>query len=998
LLAILVVFAALSLAILPLSRMLGRQVFLVAALVPTAAFVYTLALWPSIQSGETITQVVQWVPQLDLTIAVRLDTLSWLLALVVTGVGALVLLYCSRYFGSGEEGLGGFAATLLAFAGAMYGLVVADDVYLLFVFWEATSVLSYLLIGHYAGRKASRGAALQALLVTTLGGLSMLVGFVLLAVDMGTSRLSEIVDLAPAAYEADGTLVTVAIMLVIVGAISKSAIFPFHFWLPGAMAAPTPVSAYLHAAAMVKAGIYLIARLAPGFAEVPGWREVLVVLGVFTMLLGAYTALKQTDLKLVLAYGTVSQLGFLTVVVGFGTRDAALAGIALLLAHALYKSTLFLVVGVVDHHAGTRDLRKISGLGRQEPLLAVVAALALLSMMGIPPLFGFVAKEAVFTSLLDAALGADGGGGSAIGWIAIVGVALGSVLTVGYSLRFFWGAFMGKAGVDECRHTTDEGFGFLFAPVLLAASGLALGIAAPVVDASIARYADSFESQGDHTYHLALWHGLEPALAISAVTLVLGVLVFLGPGRRVAKVKKGRVSATTAYTGVLRFVDRTAARTTSLTQRGSLPFYLGVILLVFVGAVGTALVLNRSWPSEWKFWDFPAQAAIGIVMIIAALAATRATKRFQAVVLVGVTGYGMAALFALQGAPDLALTQILVEIVTLVAFVLVLRRLPARLGVRNGSVHRGVRAAIAIAVGVVMALVALVALSNRLDAPISLAWPDLAYIEGHGRNVVNVALVDLRGWDTMGELSVIIVAATGVASLIFISGRTDNLPRVRRREARKTIRDQRASADAASLTGADARTSWLLAGRTLAAGNRSILLEVVVRLIFHPIIVVSVYLLFAGHNLPGGGFAGGLVAGLALVARYLAGGRHELGAAAPVDAGKLLGTGLALAVGTALVPILFGQAALESSFFEAEVWLFGHVEFVTSTIFDVGVYLVVVGLVLDVLRSLGAEVDKQQEEELATGEHAHPEHDADPAGTEPAVAGSTSSGTERVSS
>ncbi|GAB2451460.1 multicomponent Na+:H+ antiporter subunit A [Conyzicola lurida] len=950
--AILIAFAAVAL-ILPLvRRFTGRLVFLVAALVPTAAFVFTLTQSSAMLDGGQQVEVVPWVPQLDLAIAVRLDTLSWVLALVVTGVGALVLLYCARYFSDSEEGLGRFASVLLAFAGAMYGLVVADDVFLLFIFWEATSVLSYLLIGHYTGRKASRGAALQALLVTTFGGLVMFVGLVLLAVDTGTSRLSEIVALAPS-----GPLVTTAVMLILVGAMSKSAIVPFHFWLPAAMAAPTPVSAYLHAAAMVKAGIYLIARLAPGFADTPGWQEVIVGFGVLTMLFGAWTALRQHDLKLVLAYGTVSQLGFLMVVAGFGTRDTALAGLALLLAHALYKSTLFLVVGIVDHCSGTRDLRKLSGLGRQAPVLATVTALALISMVGLPPALGFVAKEAVFTSLLEA--GADS---SPLGWVALVGVALGSALTVAYSARFFWGAFSTKPDVAPVKPTTEHA-DFVLAPALLALSGIVLGIAAPFVDTMLKGYADTIPATGEETYHLALWHGIEPALLISAGTLVVGALVFFWRGRSLQKAHASKSSAAGAYSNVLRVIDRTAARTTSVTQRGSLPFYLGVILTVFILAVGTALVLNRSWPTGLKFWDFPAQAAIGIIMIVAAIAATRATKRFQAVVLVGVTGYGMAGIFALEGAPDLALTQILVEIVTLVAFVLVLRRLPARLGVRNGQSNRIVRATVAIAFALVMGAAAIVALGARSALPISLEWPDLAYNQGHGRNVVNVALVDLRGWDTMGELSVIIVAATGVASLIFISGRTDNLPRLPRREAKQKIKAQRRSADAAMASGDDARTSWLLAGRTLAAGNRSILLEVVVRLIFHPILIVSIYLLFAGHNLPGGGFAGGLVAGLALVARYLAGGRHELGAAAPIDAGKLLGAGLTLAVGTALVPIFFGQAALQSSFIEGEVWLFGHVEFVTSTIFDVGVYLVVVGLTLDVLRSLGAEVDRQQEDD-----------------------------------
>jgi multicomponent Na+:H+ antiporter subunit A len=320
----------------------------------------------------------------------------------------------------------------------------------------------------------------------------------------------------------------------------------------------------------------------------------------------------------------------------------------------------------------------------------------------------------------------------------------------------------------------------------------------------------------------------------------------------------------------------------------------------------------------------------------------------------------MSALFAMQGAPDLALTQILVEIVTLVAFVLVLRRLPARLGEQHGSRHRRIRAVIGIVFGLLMAVVAVVALGARTADPISLEFPGLAYEFGHGRNVVNVTLVDIRGWDTMGELSVVIAAATGVASLIFISGRTDNLPRPSRRSVRKTISAKLARA---SDPGNDDRSAWLVAGRTLAARNRSILLEVVVRLIFHSVIVVSVYLLFAGHNAPGGGFAGGLVAGMALVARYLAGGRFELGAAAPIDAGKLLGTGLVLAAGTALVPLFLGADALTSTWFEGEVPVFGHVEFVTSTVFDVGVYLVVIGLVLDVLRSLGAEVDRQQDDD-----------------------------------
>jgi multicomponent Na+:H+ antiporter subunit A len=365
-----------------------------------------------------------------------------------------------------------------------------------------------------------------------------------------------------------------------------------------------------------------------------------------------------------------------------------------------------------------------------------------------------------------------------------------------------------------------------------------------------------------------------------------------------------------------------------------------------------------------RLWDFPAQLAIGVIMIGAAIAATQAQKRFSALVVVGVTGFGMAAVFALHGAPDLAITQILVEIVTLIAFVLVLRRLPAQLGDKHGSTHRALRAVIAIGVGAVLAVVALVAAGSRIAEPISLAWPELAFVQGHGRNIVNVALVDLRGWDTLGELAVVIAAATGVASLLFLRGRGDAPPRLGRAVVKQRIASR---LDRVREQGAEGerRNAWILAGPTLDPRHRSILLEVVVRLTFHAVIVVSLYLLFAGHNLPGGGFAGGLVAGLALVGRYLAGGRYELGAALPLGAGTLLGAGLFIAAGAAVVPLLFGAPPLTSTYWEVDVWLLGEIEFVTSTIFDIGVYLIVIGLVLDVLRSLGAEVDRQGGDEQA---------------------------------
>ena len=972
-LALLLAFALAPLIVPSLTRLIGVRVFPLVALVPAAAFAYTLVQAPTVMAGTNPVAVLPWIPQLHLELSVRVDTLSWLLALIVTGIGALVIVYCTKYFTDSDEGLGRFAAVLLAFTGTMYGLVIADNVFLLFVFWEATSVFSYLLIGQYTGRRASRSAALQALIVTTAGGLVMLVGLVMVSVGAGTPSLSELTGLAPR-----GTGVTIAVILILVGALSKSAIVPFHFWLPAAMAAPTPVSAYLHAAAMVQAGIYLIARLAPGFADTPLWHPLLLGLGLFTMLLGGWRALTQFDLKLLLAHGTVSQLGFLVVVVSFGTRTAALAGLALLLAHALFKAALFLVVGIIDHRAGTRDLRKLSGLGREAPFLTVIAVLAVLSMAGIPLTAGFVAKEAVLSAFLE-----SGAAGSVAGWIALVGVTIGSTLTVAYSARFLWGAFARKKDVEKVR-PVHESVWFLASPAILAVAGIVLAPLSGTVGSALSGYSELFaagggSAGGGHDYHLAIWHGLDGALLVSTLTLLGGLALFWArsPVYAVQSRVPATVNSSELYWKTMRGLDKVAARVTATTQRGSLPFYLGVILLVLVGAVGTTLALNRTWPSEWLLWDSPAQLAIGGIMAVAAIALTRADKRFQAALLVGITGYGMAALFAFHGAPDLALTQVLVETVTLIAFVLVLRRLPARLGQEHGTAHRALRTIVGIAVGLLMAVVAVVALGARTALPISLVLPDLVHFVGHGNNIVNVVLVDVRGWDTLGELSVLIAAATGVASLVFLRSRTGNLPRVpdnrRRRTLRARLRPVRETVAAEYVPGVQdpsMRNSWLLAGRMLAPENRSILLEVVVRLLFHTVIVLSVYILFAGHNLPGGGFAGGLVAGLALAGRYLAGGRYELGAAAPLDAGKLLGVGLVLAAGTAIAPLFFGAHALTSTWFEATIPVLGHLEFTTSTVFDIGVYLVVIGMVLDVLRSLGAEVDRQQEDasdELESG-------------------------------
>ena len=755
---------------------IGARAFYVGALLPIAAFVHTAIQTPAVLAGDIPFESFDWIPPLGIELSMRLDTLSWVMALIVTGVGALVLLYCRWYFRGKAEGVGQFSAVLLAFAGAMYGLVVTDDLVVLVMFWELTSVLSYLLIGFYNRRGASRRAALQALLVTSLGGLVMLIGVVLMVVDTGTSSISQILDAAPT-----GAVVDAALVLILVGALSKSAIFPFHFWLPGAMAAPTPVSAYLHAAAMVKAGIYLIALFAPVFAGSPLWRPIVVGLGAFTMLLGGLQALRESDLKRILAFGTVSQLGLLTVVLGYGTQDAALAGLALLISHALFKSALFLVVGVIDRQLSTRDIGELSGVGRQAPVMATFSIIAVASMVGVIPTIGFVAKEGLLTAFLH-----EAEGGAVWGIVGLVGIVLGSVLTAAYGIRFVWGAFWTKksdAVAVERTEWPDPPLGFLGAPVLLSGLTIVAGFAAPLLDVVLAPYAELAPASTpgvaapESPAHLVLWHGFEPALWISLGTIVVGAGLFWLTTSKGWTRRMLPFTATDVYNGALRGIARLSVVTTSFTQRGSLPVYVGTIFVVFVAAEGTALLAGNEWQAQLDAYQTPMQLVVAPIMIAAGLVAVRAQKRYTGVVLVSVTGLGMVLLFATSGAPDLALTQILVETVTLVAFALVLRRIPSRMGEHNASVWPVARAVLAAAVGVTMAFVAIVATAARSVKPISESFPDLAYELGHGKNVVNVALVDLRGWDTMGELSVLILAATGVASLVFVTHRADTLSR-----------------------------------------------------------------------------------------------------------------------------------------------------------------------------------------------------------------------------
>ncbi|MFE7505058.1 Na+/H+ antiporter subunit A [Promicromonospora sp. NPDC057488] len=971
-LPVLLAHGVLALAAPALFARLGRRAFWVLALGPAGAAAYALSQTSAVFAGRTPTERVEWIPALGLAVDLRLDSLSWLMLLVVGAVGALVLLYCSAYFARDARGLGRFGGFLVAFAGSMAGLVTADDMLLLFVFWELTTVFSYLLIGHYADRTSSRRAAMQALVVTTAGGLAMLVGVVVLGVTAGTWSMSAVIADPPA-----GPAVTVAVVCLLAGAATKSALVPTHFWLPAAMAAPTPVSAYLHAAAMVKAGIYLVARFAPAFSDLTAWRVVVLVLGGTTLLLGGYRALKQHDLKLVLAFGTVSQLGLLTLLLGYGTRATALAGLALLGAHAMFKASLFLVVGVVDAATGTRDLRKLAGVGRRLPVTALAATLATASMIGLPPFAGYVAKEA--------ALVAWEHDGDVLGRVMTVVVAVGSALTVAYGLRFLWGAFKPRLPAtaelpeQEAAPGTvhPQPFWMVAPPLVLGVLGLVVALVPQVGQELLAPYANTYPA--GEPGHLALWEGFTPALAITVAVFLAGGLAFWQRARieRLQDSLWSPDGADVLYRRFMRKLDRLASDVTAGTQRGSLPFYLGVILVTLAVGPGLALALGlvgepgglpvaadavgrdgvlHLGPFALVPWDRPAQLVIVAVVVLAAILTARARRRLKAVILAGVAGYGNAALFLLHGAPDLALTQVLCETLTLVVMVLVLRRLPPYFSDRPLAASRWVRLAIGVVTGLVVMTFVAAAPLVRVHTPVSVDFPVEAETFGGGRNIVNVTLVDIRAWDTVGEISVLLVAATGVASLVFLRQRSGDVLRLDRAANAQAV----TSGDRAGNQPAR-RGKWLLAGPTLDPGQRSMLFEVLTRVIFHPMILFALFLLFSGHNAPGGGFAAGLVAGLALTVRYLAGGRFELGEAAPVHPGLVLGTGLFLSAGVGLVALLAGQEVLESTILDLHIPVLGDVHLVTSLFFDIGVFLVVIGLVIDILRSFGAELDRQAE-------------------------------------
>ncbi len=729
----------------------------ICALLPAGLFVYFLSFLPVLSSGTVIAVSWPWVPALGVNLSFSLDGLSLLFSLLITGVGALILVYAGGYL-KGHHHLGRFHAFLLLFMASMLGLVLADNVITLFVFWELTSLSSYFLIGFDHEREAARSAALQALLVTGLGGLALLAGFLLMGHAAGSFELSEILRRGDALRQS-GHLFAI-LFLVLGGAFTKSAQFPFHFWLPSAMEAPTPVSAYLHSATMVKAGIYLLARLAPVFTGTAEWHGTLLIFGAVTMVSGAVLALGQQDLKRMLAYSTVSSLGTLTLLIGIGTQQAVAAAMVYLLAHALYKGSLFLVAGSIDHGAGTRDIRRLSGLARYMPLTAAAGIIAALSMAGVPPTLGYLGKELLYGSQLLSPL-----------WPAAVTAAslVTNILLVAVAGIAGAAPFLGQRAVTP-KQPHESPAAIVIGPLLLAAAGAFFLLVPGPLSGTLAS-ASAAAMASAAPVDLSLWHGFNAALLLSVVTIAAGSAAYAG--RSVFLRLRDRLRSASPA-GPARWYDlalagmlAAAREQTRLLQNGLLRHYLMIALGAVFLLVASLLVLRSGLLaglpvfSGVRFYEW---IAAGIILA-AAFTAVSTRSRLTAVAAMGAVGYGVALVYTLFSAPDLAMTQFSIETLTVILFVLVLYRLP-RFALISHPLARTRDVIVSLANGMLITLLVLAALNESFRSRVSDFFIDNALSQAGGRNTVNVIIVDFRGLDTLGEITVLAVAALGVFALL----------------------------------------------------------------------------------------------------------------------------------------------------------------------------------------------------------------------------------------
>ena len=758
---ILLIYLIFSFGIFILPRWLKKHVGIILAIVQAAFFVFFFSKISEATNGSGILTVINWIPQIGLNLEFSLNGLSLVFALLITGIGTLVFLYASAYMRS-YEGTDKFYFQLFLFGGAMLGLVLSANLIQLFVFWELTSFLSFLLISFFHKKELARKAAFQSLIITAFGGLLLLTGVLLLGSVVDSYSVVDWLEGAQTIKNSG--LYLPGLLLILAGAFTKSAQFPFHFWLPGAMQAPTPVSAYLHSATMVKAGVFLLALLSPVLGGTIEWTYIITLVGVTTMFLGAYFSITQTDLKAILAYTTISSLGILVLLIGIDTTLSIKAAMLFLFVHAFYKAALFMVAGFIDKKTGTRELSKLGGLYKHMPITFVISILALLSMAGLPPTLGFLGKELIYEAKIDSP--------GIASLVLILGVAA-NTLMVAVSMYFMFKVFLGKEGAYP-KQPNEKGFLYLLGPGVLTLLSLLLGLSPAVLGDELVEPALSSIRKEMIDVELKLWHGFNDVFLLSMLTVMLGMIIFIVALNKKQFLVKWRLINERIFTikftnifyqlldGFLNFSERNTKR----LQHGYHRFYILTVILFTSALLWFEIYVTRNWVLDTQFSLTPLYVS-GLVVIIscAAFYAAIAHSRIATIISMGVSGYGISLIYLYFSAVDLAITQILVETLVVVMFVLVLGRLPFFETLSN-KLTRVRDFIISLIFGSAMTVLALKALNVEFNHSISDIMLQNSFVMAHGKNVVNVILVDFRALDTLGEVTVLIIAALGVFVLL----------------------------------------------------------------------------------------------------------------------------------------------------------------------------------------------------------------------------------------
>jgi multicomponent Na+:H+ antiporter subunit A len=729
----------------------------VISLLPLGLFVYFVWIAGSIARGEVFLTTYTWIPSLGIQLSFYMDGLSLLFGMLISGVGTAVVIYAGGYL-AGHHYLGRFYTFILIFMASMLGVVLANNIFTLFIFWELTSLSSYFLIGFNHEDDKSRKAALQALLITGGGGLALLAGLLLLSFASGTVEISELLERTDLIQ--DSTLYLPALLLILVGAFTKSAQFPFHFWLPSAMEAPTPVSAYLHSATMVKAGVYLVARFSLPLGNTDMWLYLVTGVGAGTMLVGAYLALAHNNLKQILAYSTISSLGVMMMLLGIGASGGVKAAIVFLLAHALYKGAMFMIAGAVYHVTGTLNVDQLGGLRRSMPILTVVAVLGAISLSGLGPVLSFIGKELLFEAVL---------GEHRFWFIFTPAAVLAGAVSVAVALIIIIKPFFGPPK-QSLKHAHEPPVSLWIGPGILAGLGMMIGFFPGIVSETLVAPAVWGVLGERVSASLALWHGATLALGLSGLAILLGLFLYQTRASiRTINSALGqylRWGPEWLYDRSLEWMNAFARFQTSILQSGKLHHYLFIIVSVTVGLVGFTLISRGGGYQfqglqELRYYE----TGLGVLILLGAGSAIRSKSRLAAVASLGVVGYGVALTFVFYGAPDLAMTQIMVETMTVILMVLIFYHLPnfAQLTSRR---QRTLDAVAALSAGVLMTFLVLITTTLQEFPPISDYFAEHAVDLAHGRNIVNVILVDFRALDTLGEITVLSLAAVGVFALL----------------------------------------------------------------------------------------------------------------------------------------------------------------------------------------------------------------------------------------